>query len=50
MLMVAHVYVEYSTYQFSGESKEGWNPIPPPPPGPYVTEKSVVLRGAPTNM
>ena len=38
--MVAYVHIEYSTYQFSEESKEGgWNPTPPRP------EKSVVLRG-----
>ena len=42
--MVAYVHIEYSTYQFSEESKGegGWNP---PPPGPCGTEKSVVLRG-----
>ena len=38
------VHIEYSTYQFSEESKGGYG-IPPPPPGPYGTEKSVVLRG-----
>ena len=27
--MVAYVHIEYSTYQFSEESK-GWNPPPPP--------------------
>ena len=32
--MVAFVHIEYSTYQFSEESK-----------GPYGTKKSVVLRG-----
>ena len=39
--MVAYVHIEYSTYQFSQESKGGGG-IPPPPSG---TEKSVVLRG-----
>ena len=34
--MVAYVHIEYSTYQFSEESKGG---------GPCGTEKSVVLRG-----
>ena len=41
-VMVAYVHIEYPTNQFSKESKGGWNP---PPPGPCVTEKSVVLRG-----
>ena len=41
-LMVAYVHIEYSTYQFSKESKGGWNT---PPPGPCGTEKSVVLSG-----
>ena len=42
--MVAYVHIEYSTYQFSEESKGGgWNPTPPP--GPCGTERSVVLRG-----
>ena len=27
--MVAYVHIEYSTHQFSEESKEGWNPPPP---------------------
>ena len=40
--MVAYVHIEYSTHQFSEETKGGWNP---PPPGPCGTEKSVVLRG-----
>ena len=41
--MVAYVHIEYSSYQFSEESKGGgWNP---PPSGPCGTEKSVVLRG-----
>ena len=41
--MVAYVHIEYSTYQFLEESNGGgWNT---PPPGPYGTEKSVVLRG-----
>ena len=43
--MVANVHIEYSTYQFSKESKRGWNPSPHLPPGPCGTEKSVVLRG-----
>ena len=34
-LIVAYVHIEYSTYQFSGES----------PPGPYGIKNSVVLRG-----
>ena len=41
--MVAYVHIEYSTHQFSEETKGGW--IHPPPPGPCGTEKSVVLRG-----
>ena len=41
--MVAYVHIEYSTHQFSEESKGGWNP--PPLPGPCGTEKRVVLRG-----
>ena len=41
--MVWYVHIEYSNYQFSEESKGGWNPTPPP--GPCGTEKSVVLRG-----
>ena len=41
--MVAYVHIEYPAYQFSEESKGGWNP--PTPPGPCGTEKSVVLRG-----
>ena len=40
--MVAYLHTEYSTYQFSEESK--WGEIQPPP-GPCGTEKSVVLRG-----
>ena len=45
--MVAYVHIEYSTQQFSEESKGGgWNP---PPPGPCGTEKNVVLsRGLKT--
>ena len=27
--MVAYVHIEYSTHQFSEESKGGWNPPPP---------------------
>ena len=42
--MVAYVHIEYSTYQFSEESKGGGGGIHPSP-GPCVTEKSVVLRG-----
>ena len=42
-LMVAYVHIEYSTYQFSEESKGGGGIHPPP--GPCGTEKSVVLRG-----
>ena len=41
--MLAYVHIENSTYQFREESKEG--STIPPPPGPYGTEKSVVLRG-----
>ena len=43
--MVIYVNIQYSTYQFSGESKGGGRRIPTSPPGPYGTEKSVVLRG-----
>ena len=45
LLMVVYVHIQYSTYQFSGESKGGGRRIPTSPPGPYGTEKSVVLRG-----
>ena len=40
--MVAYVHIEYSTHQFSEESKGG---VESTPPGPCGTEKSVVLRG-----
>ena len=30
-LMVAYVHIEYSTHQFSEESKGGWTPPPSPP-------------------
>ena len=43
MLMLAYVHIEYSTYQFSEESKG--DGIRAPPPLPYGTEKSVVLGG-----
>ena len=43
--MVAYVHIEYSTYQFSEESKGGWLESNPLSPGPCRTEKSVVLRG-----
>ena len=42
--MVAYVHIEYSTHQFSEESKGGVESTPPPH-GPCGTEKSVVLRG-----
>ena len=42
--MVAYLHIEYSTYQFSEESKGGGG-NPSHPPGPCGTEKSVVLRG-----
>ena len=45
-LMVAYVHIEYSTHQFSEKSKGGGvESIPPRPPVPWGTEKSVVLRG-----
>ena len=44
-LMVAHVHIVYSTYQFSEKSKGVWTVESPPPCGPCGTEKSVVLRG-----
>ena len=40
--MVAFLHIEYSTYQFSEESKGVESP---PPPGPWGTEKSVIQRG-----
>ena len=40
--MVAYVHIEYSTYQFSEISKGGGVESTP---GPYGTDKSVVLRG-----
>ena len=41
--MVAYVLIKYPTYQFLKIRKEvEYNP---PPPGPYGTEKSVVLSG-----
>ena len=44
--MVAYVHIEYSTYQFSEESKGGGGlESIPLPPGPCGTEKSVFLRG-----
>ena len=43
--MVAYVHIEYSTHQFSEESKGGGGGGNPPPPGPFGTVKSVVLRG-----
>ena len=43
--MVAYyVHIEYSTHQFSEESKGGGMESTLPP-GPCGTEKSVVLRG-----
>ena len=41
--MVAYVHIEFSTCQFSEESK-GWVESTPPP-GPCGTEKSVALGG-----
>ena len=42
--MLAYVHIEYSIYQFSGESNGGGGDGIPPL-GPYGTERSVVLRG-----